>query len=159
MNTRFKITDDGQDFSEINFLLGDNPQGERGSFKTGDFFITSYYPGTFKISSFSRTGPNPGLKVPTGIHFLRWKGGGEWDTALYFRDISPREDFLKTMEKTTNPQTAGKRKRKSRGRKSRGRKSRGRKSRGRKSRGRKSRGRKSRGRKSRRKRGGPRKKR
>lgn len=120
MDTRFNIINDQQDLTEINFLLGDNQPGERGSFKIGDFFKTSWLPEfTFKIKIFG-TSPNPGgLKVPTAIYFKMWKGGDKWDTALYLRDISPGEDFLKTMEKTANPQSGGKRKRKSRGRKSR----------------------------------------
>jgi hypothetical protein len=122
MDTRFNIINDQQDFTEINFLLGDNQQ--RGSFKIGDFFKTSWLDGFFfKIETFGYNAEQVGLKVPTTIYFNRWKGGDDWDNASYFRDISPGEDFLKTMEKTAKPQSGGKRKRKSRGRKSRGRKS------------------------------------
>ena len=118
MDTRFNIINEQQDLTEINFLLGDNQPGERGSFKIGDFFKTSWLDGlTFKIESFG-TSHNPGgLYVPTAIYFKMWKGGDDWDSAYYFRDISPGKDFLKTMEKTTNPQSGGKRKSKSRGRK------------------------------------------
>ena len=116
MDTRFNIINDQQDFTEINFL-DDNQQ--RGSFKIDDFFKTSFLEGYFfKIETFGFNAEQVGLKVPTTIYFKMWKGGEEWDKALYFRDISPGEDFLKTMEKTTKPQSGGKRKRKSRGRKS-----------------------------------------
>ena len=113
MDTRFNIINGVQDLTEINFLLGDNQPGERGSFKIGDFVKTSLLPlYTFRIEKFGFNTNQAGLSVPTDIYFNMWDYAElKWDDSTSLsRDISPGEDFLKTMEKTDQPQSGGKRK-------------------------------------------------